>query len=44
MTTGTMMFFGGIGGAALLTVLLIASIPIFRSQKKKMKKEISKQD
>ncbi len=44
MTTGTMMFIGGIGGAALLTIMLIASIPIFRAQKKKMKKEISKQE
>jgi hypothetical protein len=44
LTTGTLMFYGGIGGAVTLTILLIATFPFFRSQRKKMKKEISRKD
>lgn len=44
LTTGTLMFYGGIGGGAALTILLIATFPFFRSQRRKMKKEISRQE
>ncbi|MBR5969763.1 MAG: hypothetical protein IK016_05375 [Lachnospiraceae bacterium] len=40
MTTGTMMFFGGIAGAVLLSVIALIMIPVTAKRRKRMLEKI----
>ena len=40
ITTGMLMFYGGIAGAAVLALIALILIPVFRHQRKKLLGEI----